>query len=157
MDINDQENYEEIYFLLHRIPLKSKSIRLFNFPNSDNELDSEIKIKTLFPIKALFIEVSFIFFKFLGFFILLNINNSINTNSFLFIFVIFCLSWSIGLIVPAAPGGIGIFEACFLVFIGKDFSQGSIIVSLIYFRFISTIADLFLSAPFLLNKFIKRN
>ena len=66
--------------------------------------------------------------------------------------VIFCLSWAVGLIVPTAPGGIGVFEACFLFLIGNDFSQYIIVETLIFFRLISTAADLILGFPFLLNK-----
>jgi len=66
------------------------------------------------------------------------------------------LSWSIGLIVPAAPSGVGVFEACLLFFVGGNIPQSSILVSLIYFRVISTSADLLLSIPFLIRKLFKR-
>jgi len=66
--------------------------------------------------------------------------------------VIFSLSWSLGLIVPAAPGGVGVFEACFLFLVGRNIPENIILVSLIYFRVISTLADLLLSFPFLLRK-----
>ena len=58
--------------------------------------------------------------------------------------------------LPTAPGGVGVFEACFLFFEGKNIPQNIIFLSLIYFRLISTSADLFLGLPFLLRKFSKR-
>jgi len=66
------------------------------------------------------------------------------------------LSWSLGLVVPAAPGGVGVFEACLLFFVGRNIPQNTILVSLIYFRVISTSADLLLSFPFLIRKLSKR-
>ena len=71
------------------------------------------------------------------------------------LFVIFCLSWSIGLIIPAAPSGVGVFEACFLFFVGKNIPQNIVFVSLIYFRVISTLSDIVLSLPFLFKKLLK--
>jgi len=66
------------------------------------------------------------------------------------------LSWSIGLVVPAAPGGVGVFEACLLLFVGNSIPENIILISLVYFRFISTSADLLLSLPFLIRKVSKR-
>jgi uncharacterized membrane protein YbhN (UPF0104 family) len=66
------------------------------------------------------------------------------------------LSWSLGLVVPTAPGGVGVFEACLLFFVGKSIPQNIILICLIYFRVISTLADLFLSLPFLIRKLSKR-
>jgi hypothetical protein len=66
------------------------------------------------------------------------------------------LSWSLGLVVPTAPGGVGIFEACLLFFIGRNIPQNILLVNLIYFRVISTSADLLLSLPFLIRKMFKR-
>jgi len=74
----------------------------------------------------------------------------------LFLLVIFSLSWSIGLVVPAAPGGVGVFEACLLLFVGKSIPENIILISLFYFRIISTSADLLLSLPFLIRKLSKR-
>jgi len=60
------------------------------------------------------------------------------------------------LVVPAAPGGVGVFEAFLLFFVGRNIPQNVILVSLIYFRIISTSADLLLSLPFLIRKLFKR-
>ena len=69
---------------------------------------------------------------------------------------IFSLSWSLGLIVPAAPSGVGVFEACLLFFVGRSIPQNEILVSIIYFRVISTFADLSLGFPFLIRKILKK-
>ena len=69
------------------------------------------------------IEILFILSKFIGFIICFYIVNLDNQYSIFYLLVIFCLSWAIGLIVPAAPGGVGVFEACFLFFCGKNIKE----------------------------------
>ncbi|MAJ05974.1 MAG: hypothetical protein CL827_03820 [Crocinitomicaceae bacterium] len=44
LDINDQENYEEIYYLLHRVPLKSKNI-IEKFKERKNKLSNLKSLK----------------------------------------------------------------------------------------------------------------
>jgi len=60
------------------------------------------------------------------------------------------------LVVPTAPGGVGVFEASLLFFVGRNIPQNVILISLIYFRIISTLADLLLSLPFLIRKLFQR-
>ena len=151
-------NRNLIYYILIKIEsLKNRSINIINIPNSKNQFNSQIKIKSFFPIKALSFEILFVISKFLSFMLCFSIFNSENNINIFFMFVVFCLSWAIGLIVPAAPGGLGVFEACFLLLVDKNYPQNIIIISLIYFRFISTTADLLFSSPFLFKKYISRN
>ena len=147
-----------IYLIIIKLQsLKNKSIKIFKINFTRRQFDQEIRIKSLFPFKILSFEILFILFKFFGFIFCFYIFNDFSNVDYLFIFTIFSLSWSLGLIIPAAPGGIGVFESCFLFLIGNDYSQSSLIMSLIVFRFISTSADLLLSAPLFLKKVIKRN
>ena len=111
---------------------------------------------SFFPFRALLLEIGFVLSKFIGFYICLNTFYTDNTLNIIFLLVIFSISWSIGLVVPTAPGGVGVFEACLLFFVGRNIPQNIILVSLIYFRVISTSADLFLSFPFLIKKLAKR-
>jgi len=147
-----------IYIIIIKLQsFKNKSIRIFKINYTKSQFDEKIKIKSSFPFKILSIEILFILFKFLGFIFCFYIFNDSNNLDYLFIFTIFSLSWSIGLIIPAAPGGIGVFEGCFLFLIGNDYSQSSLIMSLIIFRFISSCTDLILSAPLFIKQVIKRN
>ena len=124
--------------------------------NARDQFEERINIISFFPTRALLLEIGFVLSKFVGFYICLNTfytSNSLNT---IFLLVIFSLSWSFGLVVPTAPGGVGVFEACFLFLVGRNIPQNAILVSLIYFRIISTSADLLLSCPFLIRKLFKR-
>jgi len=145
-------------FLILKIlgSLKGKVFEVLRFPNSKGQFEERINIVSFFPSKALFLEIGFVLSKFVGFYICLNTFYPSNTLNIIFLLVIFSLSWSIGLVVPAAPGGIGVFEACLLLFVGKSIPENLILISLVYFRVISTSADLFLSLPFLIRKVYKR-
>ena len=136
--------------------LKGKAFDSLKIKNSTYQLEQSIKIISFFPLKALFLEIGFLLLKFIGFLICFKTVNYLDNIDILYLFVIFCLSWSIGLIVPTAPSGVGVFEACFLFFLGGTIPQNIILVSLIYFRLISTSADLLLSFPFLFRKLLRR-
>jgi len=150
-------NRKLIYLVLKRLgSLKGKVFEVLRLPNSKGQFEERINIVSFFPSRALFLEIGFVLSKFIGFYICLNTFYTSNTLNIIFLLVIFSLSWSIGLVVPAAPGGVGVFEACLLLFVGKSIPQNIIIISLVYFRVISTSADLFLSLPFLIRKLYKR-
>ena len=150
-------NRKFIFLILKRLgALKGKVFEVLKLKNSKDQFEERINIISFFPTRALFLEIGFILSKFVGFYICLNTfysSNSLNITSLL---VIFSLSWSLGLVVPAAPGGVGVFGACLLLLVGKSIPQNITIISLVYFRVISTSADLFLSLPFLIRKLYKR-
>ncbi|KGF97434.1 putative transmembrane protein HieC [Prochlorococcus marinus str. MIT 9302] len=150
-------NRKLIYLVLKRLgSLKGKIFEVLRLANSKNKFEKRINIISFFPTRALLLEIGFVLSKFIGFYIILNTFYTSNTLNILFLLVIFSLSWSLGLAVPAAPGGVGVFEACFLFLIGRNIPQNTILVSLIYFRVMSTSADLFLSFPLLIRKLFKR-
>ncbi len=150
-------NRKLIYIVLRFLDvLKGKASETFQLTNSKYELEETINLTSFFPFKAFLYEIGFVFSKFIGFLICFKTVNPDNNPDMIFLLVVFCLSWSIGLIVPTAPSGVGVFEACFLFFIGKSIPQNIILVSLIYFRLISTLGDLLLSVPFLFRKLLKK-
>ena len=149
-------NRKLIYIVLKRLGgLKGKAFEVLRFANSKGQFEKRINIISFFPIRALLFEIGFVLSKFIGFYICLNNFYTNNTLNIIFLLVIFSLSWSIGLVVPTAPGGVGVFEASLLFFVGRNIPQNIILVILIYFRVISTSADLFLSLPFLIRKLFK--
>ncbi len=150
-------NRKLIYLVLKRIgSLKGKVFEVLRLPNSRNHFEERINIISFFPTRALILEIGFVLSKFISFYICLNTFFTSNTLNIIFLLVIFSLSWSLGLVVPTAPGGVGVFEACFLFFVGKSIPQNIVLICLIYFRVISTSADLLLSLPFFIRKLSKR-
>jgi len=150
-------NRKFIFLVLKRLgSLKGKVFEVLRLPNSKDQFEERINIISFFPPRALFLEISFVLSKFIGFYICLNTFYTSNTLNIIFLLVIFSLAWSLGLVVPSAPGGVGVFEACFLLFVGKSIPQNIIFICLVYFRVISTSADLLLSLPFFIRKISKR-
>jgi len=150
-------NRKFIFLILQILgSLKGKVFEVLRLPNSMGQFEERINIVSFFPSRALFLEIGFVLSKFIGFYICLNTFYASNTPNSVFLLVIFSLSWSLGLVVPTAPGGVGVFEACLLFFVGKSIPQNIILICLIYFRVISTSADLLLSLPFLIRKLSKR-
>ena len=150
-------NRKLIYLVLKRLGfLKGKVFEVLRLANSKDQFENRININSFFPTRALLLEIGFVLSKFIGFYICLNTFYTSNTLNIIFLLVIFSLSWSLGLVVPTAPGGVGVFEACLLFLVGRNIPQNAILVSLIYFRVISTSADLLLSFPFLIRKLFKR-
>jgi len=149
-------NRRLIYLVLKRLhSFKRRALEVLRLSNSSEQFEKRINIISFFPTTGFFLEIGFLLSKFIGFYFCLN-TFDVNIPNIAFLLVIFSLSWSMGLIVPAAPGGIGVFEACFLFFVGKNIPQNIILVSLIYFRLMSTSTDLLLSLPFLIRKLLKR-
>ncbi|KGG03666.1 putative transmembrane protein HieC [Prochlorococcus marinus str. MIT 9321] len=150
-------NRKLVYLVLKRLgSIKGKVFEVLRLVNSKDEFEKKINIVSFFPARALLLEICFVLSKFIGFYICLNSFYTSNTLNVIFLLVIFSLSWAMGLVVPAAPGGVGVFEACLLFFVGKSIPQNIILITLIYFRIISTSADLLLSLPFLIRKVSKR-
>jgi len=145
-------------FLILKIlgSLKGKVFEVLRLPNLKDQFQEKINIVSFFPFRALFLEIAFVLSIFIGFYICLNTFYISDNLNIIFLLVIFSLSWSIGLVVPAAPGGVGVFEACLLLFVGKSIPENIILISLVYFRVLSTSADLLLSLPFLIRKVSKR-
>ena len=135
---------------------KGKTAHALNLSKFKYQSTKIIELASFFPVRAVLLEIGFISSKFIAFLICFNIFNSSLEIDSIYLFIIFCLSWSIGLVVPTAPSGIGVFESCFLFLAGKNIPHNIIISSLIYFRLISTLADLVLSLPFLMKKLLRR-
>jgi len=150
-------NKKLIFLVLKRLELlKERAFEVLRLSKSKHQFEERLNIVSFFPTKAFLLEIGFVLSKFIGFYICINTFYENNTINIIFLLVIFSLSWSIGLIVPAAPSGVGVFESCLLLFAGRNIPQNIIIVGLIYFRVISTFADLLLSFPFIIKKMVKR-
>ena len=149
-------NRKLIYLVLKKLgSLKGKVFEVLRLANSKDQF-GRINIISFFPLRALFLEIGFVLSKFIGFYICLNTFYTNNNLNIIYLLAVFSLSWSIGLVVPTAPGGVGVFEAFLLFFVGRIIPQNVILVSLIYFRIISTSADLLLGLPLIIRKLFQK-
>lgn len=53
----------------------------------------------------------------------------------------FCGAWLLGLVVPGAPGGVGVFESVAIVLLGGQISPGPLVVAIALYRLVSTLAE----------------
>ncbi len=59
------------------------------------------------------------------------------------LFGAFCFAFVVGLVVPGAPGGMGVFEATAIALLSDRYSTGIILSSVALYRIISILADVF--------------
>jgi hypothetical protein len=54
----------------------------------------------------------------------------------------FALAWTVGLVVPGAPGGLGVFEAVLLMRLGGLLPAAPLLAVALSYRLMATLADL---------------
>ena len=130
--------------------LKAMKAKVFN--NNDNIKDinlvrnsQNISKRIFYPYKPLFVEIIFVLFRFLGFLCCINafsIGSLISQGELI---SSFSLAWIIGLIVPAAPGGLGVFESVILFGLSSHLPEAPLLASLLCYRLVSTVSDILAS------------
>ena len=131
---------------------KLRVIKANIFKNNDNIKDlnlvqnsQNISKRIFYPYKPLFVEIIFILFRFLGFLCCINafsIGKLISQGELI---SSFSLAWIIGLIVPAAPGGLGVFESVILFGLSSHLPEAPLLASLLCYRLVSTVSDILAS------------
>ena len=141
---------------------KLKAIKATIFSDNDevkkrnlvqNNLDMPPRI--FYPYKSLFVEIIFILFRFFGFLCCMNafsIGSLIPQGELI---SSFSLAWIIGLVVPAAPGGLGVFESVILFSLGSNLPEAGLIASLLCYRLISTVSDVLASLIYPIKRVFK--
>ena len=109
---------------------------------SDSEAATELKLER-YPIKPFLGEICFVLIRGSGFLLTIFAFNSVELNHVFFIFSAFSLAWLLGLVVPGAPGGVGVFEATALALLEQKFSPGIVLSAVAFYRLISVLAETF--------------
>jgi glycosyltransferase 2 family protein len=94
-----------------------------------------------YPILPLLGEAGFVTLRGLGFLLTLAALSPIAPTQIPLIFSAFSFSWVLGLIVPGAPGGIGVFEATAIALLNSQIATGTIIGGVAFYRMISIFAE----------------
>tara|TARA_Y100001968_G_scaffold327869_1_gene373832 strand:- start:542 stop:1465 length:924 start_codon:yes stop_codon:yes gene_type:complete len=131
---------EPILITLEKIKIK-KIKELFISSSSFSSLDKFGTTSLSYPLGPLLTEIIFVFLRFIGYWLCLCAFSIQNSSSFLSWLSIFSFAWTIGLIVPGAPGGLGVFEAAILLKIGPSFPEAGILASLISYRLVTSLSD----------------
>ena len=141
---------------------KLKAMKAKVFTNNDHiknrnfsENSKNISIRMFYPYKPLFVEIIFVLFRFLGFLCCIKAfpNGSLISQGELI--SSFSLAWVIGLIVPAAPGGLGVFESVILFSLGSHLPEAPLLASVLCYRLVSTISDIFAALIYPVKRLFK--
>ncbi len=83
----------------------------------------------------------FVLLRGLGFVLTVLILSPVNIAQLPMIFSAFSFAWLLGLVIPGAPGGIGVFEATAIALLNAHLSPAVILGSVAFYRLISTLAE----------------
>ena len=131
-------------FIIKRM-IEMKAKIFDNRLNDRNSIQNTkyISSEISYPFKPLFVEIIFILFRFFGFYCCINAFSIGTFISYGQLISSFSLAWIIGLIVPAAPGGLGVFESTILFSLGSQLPEAPLLASLLCYRLVSTFSDIF--------------
>ena len=94
-----------------------------------------------YPWRSLMGELGFVALRGLGFMMTMVALQALEPSQFFPVLGAFSLAWLLGLLVPGAPGGVGVFEAVAIALLGSQIPSGLLISSVALYRLISTLAE----------------
>ncbi|MEM7067106.1 MAG: YbhN family protein [Cyanobacteria bacterium P01_B01_bin.77] len=94
-----------------------------------------------YPWRSLLGELGFVLLRGLGFMMTIVALQAFEPSLFFPILGAFSVAWLFGLVVPGAPGGVGVFEAVAIALLGNYLSSGLLLTSVALYRLISTLAE----------------
>ena len=123
-------------------------IRLLADKPSANE--QILKLES-YPINALAGEMLFVLGRSLGFVLTAIALYPVGLADWPLLISAFCIAWLLGLVVPGAPGGVGIFEATATALLSGYLPIGTIVASVVCYRVMGTLAELIGAVAFWLQ------
>ncbi|MGH1393377.1 MAG: lysylphosphatidylglycerol synthase transmembrane domain-containing protein [Trichormus sp.] len=94
-----------------------------------------------YPLKPLLGELGFVALRGTGFILTLFAIIPLNPSQIPLLLGAFSLAWLLGLVVPGAPGGLGVFEATAIALLQHRFPTAAVISAIALYRLISIIAE----------------
>lgn len=101
----------------------------------------EMALLRTYPVRPLLGEIGFVFLRSLGFIAIVLAFQPLSFADAQALLAAFSLAWLLGLIVPGAPGGIGVFEATAISLLDTHFPVAVILSSVAIYRLISVLAE----------------
>ncbi|NER39567.1 MAG: UPF0104 family protein [Oscillatoria sp. SIO1A7] len=109
------------------------------------EASPEVALLDRYPILPLLGEMGFLLFRGSGFLLAIAAMNppadTLEITALPMVFAAFSFAWLLGLVVPGAPGGIGVFEATAIALLDNHFSTGVLLGAIAFYRLISILAE----------------
>jgi hypothetical protein len=105
-----------------------------------NQLIDSLIIKR-YPLKPLLGELVFLGLRASGFILTMLAVNSLNWEQIPLLVGAFSCAWVLGLVVPGAPGGLGVFETTAILLLQYHFPAALVISAIALYRLISILAE----------------
>ena len=109
------------------------------------EVSPEVALLERYPILPLLGEMGFLLFRGTGFLLAIAAMNppgdTLQIAALSMVFAAFSFAWLLGLVVPGAPGGIGVFEATAIALLDNHFSAEVLLGAIAFYRLISILAE----------------
>ncbi|MBF2028994.1 MAG: flippase-like domain-containing protein [Oscillatoriales cyanobacterium C42_A2020_001] len=94
-----------------------------------------------YPLRALLGNLTFLLLRGIGFLLTFQAIQAFALAQIPTLLSAFSLAWLLGLIVPGAPGGLGIFEATAIALLGHLFSPGLLLGVVAFYRLVSVASE----------------
>jgi uncharacterized membrane protein YbhN (UPF0104 family) len=109
-------------------------------PNGENQLINSFIIKR-YPVKPLLGELAFLGLRCAGFILTMLALTSLTWVQIPLLVGAFSCAWVLGLVVPGAPGGLGVFETTAMLLLQYHFPAALVISAIALYRLISILAE----------------
>lgn len=123
----------------------SRAIRLLGKlkfkKNSNQQMNFNNYTVTRYPLNPLLGEMGFVLLRSSGFLLTLLALDSLQLTQLPLIIGTFSLAWLLGLIIPGAPGGLGVFEVTAIALLQHRLSPGIVIGAIALYRLVSILAE----------------
>jgi uncharacterized membrane protein YbhN (UPF0104 family) len=114
-------------------------------PTSATGFQSQVTSETVrlrrYPLIPLVGELMFLALRSTGFLWVVLALGSMEATDVPILVSAFSFAWLLGLVVPGAPGGIGVFEATAVALLDGQYSAGFVLTSVALYRLVSTLAE----------------
>ena len=114
----------------------------FDQAGRDALLPAQSKAWAAYPLGPLLVQLAFVVLRFGGFgccVLAFDLQSSLDWQAWL---AGFAVAWTVGLLVPGAPGGLGVFEAALLLRLGSAIPEAPLLAIALSYRLVVTFADL---------------
>lgn len=109
--------------------------------SSQRSLQSNPPVIRRYPVTLLLGEIGFVAMRGVGFLLVLAALQTVSQQDWWFVIGNFSLAWLLGLVIPGAPGGLGVFEATALALLTPQVPAATVLGAVAVYRLISTLAE----------------
>lgn len=110
-----------------------------DIPNSMNSMNNLTLEK--YPLLPLVGELIFVCLRGTGFILTIFALGDVNLNQIPILIGAFSLAWVLGLVIPGAPGGLGVFESTAILLLQNTFPPALLISAIALYRLMSILAE----------------